>query len=222
MGDFRRQSDIDYLPLLADLQREFHAHLLVAGPDAAVPACGPWRVRDLTEHLCDVYVWAAGMAQGHASTPDEEQSVDHPQDLAARYRTCADHLHSTLTRLSPDAPARIFGGDGTASFWHRRQLHETLIHVHDLAEALDAAPPQAAPEVWAVGIDEVITVMHPRQLRLDRADPPSSPVLITAEDAQASTTFLAYNPDHARRRRRPGRGDPRPGSGGRSSAVGAP
>ncbi|WP_460690723.1 maleylpyruvate isomerase family mycothiol-dependent enzyme [Nesterenkonia suensis] len=197
MSDVSRRTDIDHLPLLAGLQREFHAHLLVADPDSPVPACGPWTVRDLTVHLSDVYVWAAGMAQGHASTPDEEQTVEHPQDPAARYRTCADHLHSTLTRLSPDASARTFGGDGTASFWHRRQLHETLIHLDDLAVALDADPPQVAAAVWADSIDEIVTVMHPRQLRRGRAEPPSSPVRINATDAETSWTMPADAEDPA-------------------------
>ncbi|GAA3069122.1 MULTISPECIES: maleylpyruvate isomerase family mycothiol-dependent enzyme [Actinomycetes] len=186
MRDFSSRPDIDHLALLAALQREFHAHLLVADPDAPVPSCGRWTVRDLTVHLSDVHLWAADMAQGLASAPDEERPAEHPEDLAAHYRSCAAHLHETLTQLSPNAPARILGRDGTASFWRRRQVHETLIHLHDLAESLDAEPPEAGAEVWADGIDEIITVMHPRQVRRGRAEPPSSSVRVTATDAATS------------------------------------
>ena len=51
------------------------------------------------------------------------------------------------------------------SFWHRRQLHETLIHLWDLRTAggLDLV---VEPMLWADTVDEALTVMHPRQVRL--------------------------------------------------------
>ncbi|MFD5822740.1 maleylpyruvate isomerase family mycothiol-dependent enzyme [Nesterenkonia xinjiangensis] len=191
MSDVSRRTDIEHLALLAALQREFHAHLLVADSEAPVPACGWWTVEDLTEHLCDVYIWAADMARGRAAAPREERPAERPDGLAAYYRSCAAHLHETLTQLGPEAPARIFGGDGAAAFWHRRQVHETLVHLDDLAAALDADPPHVAAEVWADGIDEIVTVLYAHQLRLGRAEPPSSPVLITATDAESSWTMPA-------------------------------
>lgn len=188
MGDFEHSADIDHLSLLADLQGEFHAHLVRVAPETPVPACGEWTVRDLAEHLSAVYLWAASLARGEDPPHQQDPSETGTQPLAERFQACAAHLHETLTAVPADASARVFGGEGPARFWHRRQLHETLIHLHDLAEAVDAPAPHATPEVWADGVDEVITVMHPRQVRLGRAEPPSSPVLLTAADTAESWT----------------------------------
>jgi len=69
-------------------------------------------------------------------------------------------------------------GPGPASFWHRRQVHETLVHLHDLLGETADVP----PEVWADAVDEVVTVMYPRQVRLGRIAPLADPLRLVATD----------------------------------------
>ncbi len=166
---------IDYLPLLAELQEEFAAGIEEISDDAPVPSCGDWTVRDLAEHLASVHHWAAAMARDE----DVERLPRHPPDLSERYAACAAELRETLAALPSDAPGRTFDGPGPASFWRRRQVHETLVHLHDLRGEV----PAVAAEVWADAVDEVVTVFYPRQVRLERIAPLPVAVRLVAIDA---------------------------------------
>lgn len=178
---------LDYLSLLAGYQSEFLASIRDADPDAPVPACGDWTVRDLVEHIAFVHHWAAAQAR------DEKASSlgDGPFDLASHYEACARELRETLEALDPGQTARIMGRPnpmvtGTVSFWHRRQTHETLVHLHDLRAAIAGKATlglaQAAPEVWADAVDEVVTMFQPRQVALGRMAPLRIPLGLVAAD----------------------------------------
>jgi uncharacterized protein (TIGR03083 family) len=173
---------IDYLPLLARLQAAFLADVRDADLAARVPACGRWRVRNLVEHLARIHHWAAAQARRSRETPLGRG----PFDLAELYAGCAAELRETLAELGPDAEASTLLGRGPASFWHRRQVHETLVHLHDLRAASVGAVPGAvddvAPEVWADMVDEVVTMFQPRQVRLGRMEPLARTVALTASD----------------------------------------
>lgn len=139
---------LDHLALLSRLQDAFLADVRDADPGAPVPACGDWRVRDLVEHVGSVHHWAAAQARRRPETPLE----DGPFDLAPLYAEHAAELRTTLAALDPDAPAwTLLAPDDPAStvrFWHRRQTHETLVHLHDLRAAggstVDDVDPTAA------------------------------------------------------------------------------
>lgn len=154
---------LDRLSLLAEAQEEFLATTRVVDPTTPVPWCGHWRVEHLVVHLSGVHHWATTQASGSPETP----LGPGPFDLPALYERCALELRETLTDLGPDAPASTLVGPGLASFWHRRQLHETLVHLWDLRTATGAST-EADPLVWADTVDEVVTVMQPRQVRLGR------------------------------------------------------
>jgi hypothetical protein len=164
--------DLDHLALLAALQEAFAAGTRTADPAARVPACGRWRVRNLVEHLGRIHHWAAGQARREQETPLGRG----PFDLVPFYTAQAAELHGTLVALGPDADAWTLTGRGPATFWWRRQLHETLVHLHDLrAAALGSGvavgaqdPVGVDAEVWADGVDEVVTMFQPRQVRLGR------------------------------------------------------
>lgn len=170
-----RAVPIAYLPLLASLQQRFHDGITAVPADPAVLHGGDWSVRGLVEHLAGVHHWAAAMARDEEAAPLDP----HPSDLADHYRACADELRETLAALPPDAVARTFDGRGPVSFWHRRQLHETLVHLHDLLGHADGV----APVVWADTVDEVVTVLHPRQVMLGRAAAPTETLRLVAVDA---------------------------------------
>ena len=173
----------DRLALLARLQDAFLADVPDADPRAPVPACGRWRVRNLVEHLGRIHHWAAAQARRRQETPLGRG----PFDLAPFYAEQAAELRTTLAGLDPDARAwTLLETDdpgSTVRFWHRRQVHETLVHLHDLRAATGRAVDDVAPDVWADTVDEVVAVMQPRQVRLGRTAPLDPGVELVATDA---------------------------------------
>ncbi|WP_307816614.1 maleylpyruvate isomerase family mycothiol-dependent enzyme [Nocardioides limicola] len=170
----------NHLEWLARLQGEFLADVRVADPTLPVPACGRWRIKNLVEHLARVHHWAAGQARRSQETPLGRG----PFDLPALYDECATELRTTLAELDPAADAWTLVGRGPVSFWHRRQLHETLIHLHDLRAAQGNAVNDVPVEVWSDCIDELITMFVPRQIAMERLESLSRTVRFVAADAQ--------------------------------------
>ncbi|HEU4545242.1 MAG TPA: maleylpyruvate isomerase family mycothiol-dependent enzyme [Microlunatus sp.] len=176
---------VDELTLLAELQAAFEESIDAVDAEATVPWCGDWEVSDLVEHLSDIHHWAAAMAR----STDVERWVG-VADPRLRYATCAAELRTTLESLDPSAPARTLLEGGTVAFWHRRQLHETLVHLWDLRTAggLDLV---VGPVLWADTVDEVVTVMHPRQVRLGRAPAPTVRLVLAATDLDRTWSLSA-------------------------------
>ncbi|MFD6136222.1 maleylpyruvate isomerase N-terminal domain-containing protein [Isoptericola sp. NPDC060257] len=179
----------DRLALLARLQGEFASAVADVAPDALVPACGDWRADELVRHLAGVHHWAAGMAVGDPSRDEDLPAPDGGAAvLPALYARHAAALRAALEEAGPDGAAQTLLGDGPASFWWRRQLHETLVHLHDLhAARLGSGPAALAAvdvpaEVWADGVDEVVTVFQPRQVRLGRMASLADRLRVVASD----------------------------------------
>jgi uncharacterized protein (TIGR03083 family) len=184
-----RVTRLDHLTLLARFQDEFLATIPRVDPRAPVTACAPWRARDLVVHLARIHHWAAGRARRRRESPLGRG----PFDLVDLYATCAAELRATLAELDPATRAWTLTGPGPVSFWHRRQLHETLVHLWDLRAAggLDTDAPPAA---WADGVDEVVTMFQPRQVRLGRIPPLARGVTLVADDEPATWLLGAHQP----------------------------
>ncbi|MFE7226291.1 maleylpyruvate isomerase family mycothiol-dependent enzyme [Nocardioides sp. NPDC057577] len=183
----------DYLVTLGVLQAEFAAVLKQADPDVPVPSCDDWSVGDLADHLAGVHHWAAAMARD-----EDEEPLPVPLDLVAAYEEQAAELRETLSTLGPEAFGRILNGltedgRGPVSFWFRRQVHETLIHLWDIRAALGLETPQATPELWADSVDEVVTVMYPRQIALKRVRKIVTRIELSATDAGRTWAIGAPN-----------------------------
>ena len=179
-----------YLTYLEQAAVDFAAVVDTGDLDAAVPGCAPWRLTDLAQHLGSVHRWArAAVVEGR---PDAAVITDVPSeraDLGAWFREGADALLATLRGTDPENPCWAFGPrPHTASFWFRRQAHETAFHAGDAAASQGATRPYGA-ELAVDGIDEVVGLMFPRQVRLDR-----TPALLTAlavEPAEGGRWVLA-------------------------------
>lgn len=191
------QPVIDELAALRRYQDAFEAGIDLLDPDAPVGSCGDWRVRDLVHHLAWIHRWAGGVAAQRPADRIPEDGFE----LRSGYAREAAGLRETFAALDPDAitrtllddPARAGEWTGTVRFWHRRQALETLVHAWDLytAGGLVFEPGTAA---WHDCLDEVVTVMHPRQLRLGRIAPPATRVRLVATDAPAAYV-LAGSPE---------------------------
>jgi uncharacterized protein (TIGR03083 family) len=166
-----RLSAQDYLTQLEQRADGF-AQLLAEGDlEALVPPCPGWRLADLAAHLGEIHQWANHAVV--AGTPDAVPTPA-PQDRAGLvnwYRDAANTLLTTLRDVDPSAPVWTFGPKPRmASFWQRRQAHETTIHHWDAAASQGTA--LAIDDAVAEdGIDELLTVFFPRQVRLGRTPP---------------------------------------------------
>jgi len=175
---------LDHLAALHRHQDVFLETIPIADPATPVPWCGRWKVKDLVIHLARIHHWAAAQARRSREVPLGRG----PFDLADLYSRCATELRETLAALDPDARAWTLLDDGvpraeqtgTVRFWHRRQALETLVHTWDLRTAIGLGFDPGTPH-WLDCLDEVVTVMHPRQLRLGRIQPPAARVRFRPE-----------------------------------------
>jgi uncharacterized protein (TIGR03083 family) len=160
-----------YLPHLAAAADAFAAVLEAGDLDAPVPGCAPWRLADLAAHLGEVHRWACtAVVEGHPDAPVPEAPTGRAA-LVAWFREGAGALLSALADTDPETPCWTFGPPPrTAAFWFRRQTHETAVHAGDAAASQGTVRPYGT-ELARDGIDEVVGVFFPRQVRLGRTPP---------------------------------------------------
>lgn len=155
-------------------------------PSAPVPSCPEWTLHGLVAHLGAVNWWGGatvrdsdpgertrGLGETMTSAPPASAGAGA---LADWYEPLASGMLETFEATDLDAPAWTFGGPGSASFWLRRQLHETALHRWDLENAL-GGPPATTPlpeDVAVDTVDEFCSEMYP----LTAASRPPLPVTI--------------------------------------------
>jgi uncharacterized protein (TIGR03083 family) len=141
----------------------------------SVPACPGWTLNELFGHLGSIERWAAAVVRSgehvQASAPPKEGAV-------AWFLEGTPEFLATMTSLDPAAPCWNFGPPPrTAGFWLRRQAHEHAIHLVDAHQASGLPDPQLAEDFQLDGIDEVLAMFAPRQIRLGRMDDPGRAVI---------------------------------------------
>lgn len=194
----------DYERLLPALLGDVVAVLDSADLGARVTTCPGWRVVDLAGHLGGIHHWAAAALR--AADPDAGAPTVTPDPaptdarlrgelLAWNQRRAADLL-AALREAGPDQPAWGFGPHPrTSAFWWRRMVHETTLHTWDVRAAQRSGPPWTVsddPALALDGLDEVVTMFFPRQVRLGRCDPlPASVRLQPVEEPHGPGWRLA-------------------------------
>jgi uncharacterized protein (TIGR03083 family) len=188
----------DHLGHLAADAEAFAQVLQRADLDAPVGACPGWALRELALHLGQVHLWVTAIVRTGELQPEPTAQVPDAE-LAAWYAACAQGLLDVLTG-DPHRPTWTFAGPGTVAFWRRRQAQETAVHRVDAQRAVGAEQP-VADALAADGVDEVVDVMHPRQVRLGRSPAATAGVqlvvpggpqwLLGAAPAQATVTGSA-------------------------------
>jgi uncharacterized protein (TIGR03083 family) len=183
-----------------------------AGPDAEVPSCPPWRVRDLVLHTGNVHRWACGYVREARTAPapiGDARCAD--AELADWYQAGLDALVAALRAARDDLECWTFlrGSPTARAFWARRQAHETTVHRVDAELAAGQELSPVAAEFAADGIGELLGCFHargrsrvhspqPRTLRLRATDGPCAqwtlligeepPRLLEEEPRQADCT----------------------------------
>lgn len=179
----------DWLGLLRT-QTERFADVMGRGDlDAPIASCPGWSLRDLAVHLGGVHQWAAHAVVTGEPVFEPEPSESGRSALADWYRGHAAQLIDVLASRPADSPAwTLDEGDPTVGFWRRRQVHETVIHTWD-AETSCGEPHQIEPLLAWDGVDEVVHVLYPRQVRLRRVAPLAGAVRLVATDVPGALTI---------------------------------
>jgi uncharacterized protein (TIGR03083 family) len=128
-------------------------------PQAAVPTCPEWRVRDLVGHIGQAYRWSAGLVRSRAAVPPpdpRDSQPGRPADWPGWLRDGADDFASAITETGPDTAVWTFIGDRPARFWLRRMVADTVVHVADAAFCAGrpfTIPPDLAAEAISEGLE---------------------------------------------------------------------
>ncbi|GIG63036.1 hypothetical protein Lfu02_74080 [Longispora fulva] len=137
---------LSYQELCAALDGEI-AHLVkvaaAVDPHAPVPTCPTWTTGYLLGHVGGSHRWATRIVQERAQSflrPGDVPVPREPATVAAWLADGGTELLAVLRATDPDTAVWTWGG-GTrdASWWARRQLHETTVHRADAESALDSA-----------------------------------------------------------------------------------
>jgi uncharacterized protein (TIGR03083 family) len=160
-----------------------------AGPDAPVPTCPEWVVRDLVQHLGGVHRWATSIV---ATPRAEPWNVDLPEvvgtwpaddALTAWLLDGAEALATTLETADPALQCWAFlKATSPLSMWARRQAHETAIHRVDGESAVAASGTPFDPAFGADGVDELLVCFVPRR-KTGLTSPTPRVLRVTAVDA---------------------------------------
>jgi uncharacterized protein (TIGR03083 family) len=161
--------------------------VLLAGADlgAPVPPCPGWTVADLVAHLGETHLWAEHCIRvGSPDAPEVAAPLTDQDALGVWYRDSARTLVDTLRLTPPETECWAFGPrPRTAAFWFRRQPHEVAVHRWDLGAALGRDLGYPA-ELAVDGVDEVVTMFFPRQVRLERIPRLTESLALEAEHGQ--------------------------------------
>jgi uncharacterized protein (TIGR03083 family) len=160
-------------------------------PDAPVPTCPDWVLRDLVHHLGGVHRWATGFVRGDGHQPpdgDLERFVGGwPEDteLVAWFTDGHRALGEALASAPGDLETWTFLEAPTPLvFWARRQTHETAIHRVDAERA--GGDVTGFPSGFAVdGIDELLLGFASRPGRTLPVDTTRSMVVLTKDEPRS-------------------------------------
>jgi len=169
--------------------------LCEADLDAEVPTCPGWVLRDLVRHVGGLHRWVVGaIKEGHPDTPTPDGPHQRGDLLEWWNEGWSDFLH-VLATAAPDAPAWHFGPKPrTVSWWYRRQAHEHAIHAWDAVLAARWRPPADVPfepRFALDGVDEIVTMFFPRQVRLGRTPPLAGSLALRSDDGPEHAWVLS-------------------------------
>lgn len=150
-----------------------------------VPACPGWTLEQLFGHLGSIERWAAAVVLGGKYV---EEPAPPTEGAAAWFLDGSAAFLGTMMALEPEAPCWNFGPPPrTAGFWLRRQAHEHAIHLIDASQASGRAAPDLGADFMLDGVDEVLTMFTPRQVRLGRMQQPEKAVMFHVPGAGSWT-----------------------------------
>jgi uncharacterized protein (TIGR03083 family) len=170
---------IDYLAHVRNDVDAVLAVLATADGTEPVPHCPGWTLRDLVLHLGGVHRWATTIVR--TGSPAEQDDAADVDDLSSWFAAGAEELIAELAAADPSAPCWSFTRERNVGFWLRRQALETVVHRWDAQSAI-GEPAGIDPVLAADGVAEVVTLMTPRQVAMERIPRLPLTVLLQAID----------------------------------------
>ena len=166
-----------------------HLGILARQPEdrlaRAVPACPGWTLEQLFGHLGSIERWAAAVVRAGTFV---KEPVPPAEGAAAWFLQGTAPFFETMTAIDPSKPCWGFGPPPhNARFWLRRQAHEHAIHLIDACQALGLEIPALEDDFMLDGVDEVLAMFAPRQLRLERMPHPDKAVIFQVPGAAGWT-----------------------------------
>jgi uncharacterized protein (TIGR03083 family) len=190
----------EHIAILEDEGRRMAAAIGAGQPDAPVPSCPDWLMRDLVQHHGGVHRWATAFVAGAVASPKdvdfEALTTPAPTDgeLVAWFEQGHAALVSTLRQAPPDVACWSFmAAPSPLAFWARRQAHETAIHRVDAELAAGRSPSDVTPAFGSDGVDEILTGFAPRRSATLKADPART--LVVCCDDTSAAWRLTIGPD---------------------------
>src|SRR5262249_27180621 len=112
-------------------------------PDAPLPYCPDWKLRDVVQHTGEVHRWATDVvANGRTEPTDSDPTYPNDGELVGWFREGHVALVDALTNAPDDLDCFAFLPAPTPlAFWARRQAHETAIHRVDAESATRTRTP---------------------------------------------------------------------------------
>jgi len=152
---------MDYTTYVGHVEADGDLLVTAAAQDlsADIPSCPGWTMRDLVEHVAEVYEHKIACTQlGREPDP---WPPEWPAD-----RDPIDWLNDARTRLlamfaehgPQDPSATWWPPDQTVGFWARRMAHETAVHRVDAQLGVGQATP-VDDDLATDGVDEILTIM---------------------------------------------------------------
>jgi uncharacterized protein (TIGR03083 family) len=189
----------EYVEILDREGRALVVAAEAAGPDAKVPTCPEWQVRDLLRHTGMVHRWAAAfVTEGYTTWhPDGGRPDLDGAELLTWFREGHLHLVGSLRSAAPGLECWSFlPAPSPLAFWARRQAHETTVHRFDAQSARGDSPDTVAPGFAADGIDELLRGFHARAKSRLRSDRPRV-LRVRATDVENAVWTMRLSPDPA-------------------------
>ncbi len=137
---------------------------LAAAPDAAIPWCGDWTVKDCARHVGGFHHVIAQVIEGRPTANFGLFKQLHPPKaddpaLGTWLSEGTSHALEQMRAADWSEPAWTFRPDHpTVAFWPRRVAHETAVHRWDVETAAGTAVAPMERELAADGVDEYLDV----------------------------------------------------------------
>jgi uncharacterized protein (TIGR03083 family) len=151
--------------LLADAEQ---MRAILADDDLArnIAGCPEWDLAELGQHVGGAYRFATAAIV-------EDRAIDEPtgpRERVAMLDWFDTGLAALLAAFEPrdwERSCWTMAPPHRVGFWVRRMCHETALHLWD-AETSQGRSAGIDPALAADGVDEVVTMFFPRQVRLGR------------------------------------------------------
>jgi len=193
---------MDYGDHIDAIEREgaaLVAALAACAPEAGVPSCPDWTVRDLAEHVAgSTGFWVDVVCDGTDQPKTGGEPHGEDGDLAALVAGRLDDLVGRLRSTPPDTAVWSWlEGQGTTAFVARRWANEMAIHRID-AQLAAGTPEPIDGDLAVDAVEEVFLMANAyQQMKAERAAAAGTDGDAPPDEPSAPTSLHLHAQDRA-------------------------